>query len=194
MRNYGITPVAEYNTFKEEIEQQPYPTKPFRLACLVTGSQHRVSRAGKKFGVLMLEDFSGKMELTLFGDMYVKFANYFETGNCLYITGKFEKWEYRNDWNFKVIEICLLETIKRSLTRQIQFNINPKLFTVNQFSFIERNIKKNPGKTRLKFVFHEKKDQKMVVLSTIDKGFEMNDEMAAFLLENPDMEVNVETA
>ena len=194
MRNYGITPVAEYNTFKEEIEQQPYPTKPFRLACLVTGSQHRVSRAGKKFGVLMLEDFSGKMELTLFGDMYVKFANYFETGNCLYITGKFEKWEYRNDWNFKVIEICLLETIKRSLTRQIQFNINPKLFTVNQFSFIERNIKKNPGKTRLKFVFHEKKDQKMVVLSTIDKGFEMNDEMAAFLLENPDMDVNVETA
>jgi DNA polymerase-3 subunit alpha len=92
------------------------------------------------------------------------------------------------------MEICLLETIKRSLTRQIQFNINPKLFTVNQFSFIERNIKKNPGKTRLKFVFHEKKDQKMVVLSTIDKGFEMNDEMAAFLLENPDMEVNVDTA
>jgi len=194
MKNYGISSVAEYNTFKEEIEAQPYPTKPFRLACLVTGSQHRVSRAGKKFGVLMLEDFSGKMEITLFGDQYVKFANYFETGNCLYITGKFEKWEYRNDWNFKVMEICLLETIKRSLTRQIQFNINPKLFTVNQFSFIERNIKKNPGKTRLKFVFHEKKDQKMVVLSTIDKGFEMNDEMAAFLQDNPDMEVNVETA
>ncbi len=194
MKNYGISSIAEYNTFKEEIEAQPYPTKPFRLAGLVTGSQHRVSRAGKKFGVLMLEDFSGKMELTLFGDQYVKFANYFETGNCLYITGKFEKWEYRNDWNFKVLEICLLETIKRSLTRQIQFNINPKLFTDNQFAFMERNIKKNPGKTRLKFVFNEKKGQKMVILSTIDKGFEMNDEMAAFLLENPDMEVNVETA
>jgi DNA polymerase III subunit alpha len=194
MKNYGISSIAEYNSFKEEIEAQPYPTKPFRLAGLVTGSQHRVSRAGKKFGVLMLEDFSGKMELTLFGDQYVKFANYFETGNCLYITGKFEKWEYRNDWNFKVLEICLLETIKRSLTRQIQFNINPKLFTDNQFAFMERNIKKNPGKTRLKFVFNEKKGQKMVILSTIDKGFEMNDEMAAFLLENPDMEVNVETA
>jgi len=193
MKNYGITSVAEYNTFKEEIEHQPYPTKPFRLACLVTGSQHKISRAGKKYGVLMLEDFSGKFELTLFGDMYVKYANYFETGNCLYISGKFEKWEYRNDWNFKVMEICLLETIKRSLTRQIQFNINPKLFTDLQFAFIERNVKKNPGKTRLKFVFHEKKEQKMVILSTIDKGFEMNDEMSAFLIENPDLEVNVET-
>jgi DNA polymerase III subunit alpha len=194
MKNYGISSVAEFNMFKEEIESQPYPTKPFRLAGLVTGSQHRVSRAGKKFGVLMLEDFSGKMEITLFGDQYVKFANYFETGNCLYITGKFEKWEYRNDWNFKVMEICLLETIKRALTRQIQFNINPKFFTDTQFAFIERNIKKNPGKTRLKFVFNEKKGQRMVILSTIDKGFEMNDEMAAFLQENPDMEVNVETA
>jgi DNA polymerase-3 subunit alpha len=92
------------------------------------------------------------------------------------------------------MEICLLETIKRSLTRQIQFNINPKFFTDSQLTFIERNVKKNPGKTRLKFVFNEKKGQKMVVLSTIDKGFEMNDEMAAFLLENPDMEVNVETS
>jgi DNA polymerase-3 subunit alpha len=91
------------------------------------------------------------------------------------------------------MEICLLETIKRVLTRQIQFIINPKLFTDNQFTFLERNIKKNPGKTRLKFIFNEKKGQKMVILQTIDKGFEMNDEMAAFLQENPDMEVNVET-
>ncbi|MGL6268115.1 MAG: OB-fold nucleic acid binding domain-containing protein, partial [Chitinophagaceae bacterium] len=194
MKNYGISSVSEYNLFKDEIEAQAYPTKPFKLAGLVTGSQHRVSRAGKKFGVLMLEDFSGKMEFTLFGDQYVKFANYFENGNCLYLTGKFEKWEYRNDWNFKVMEICLLETIKRVLTKQIQFNINPKFFSDNQFTFIERNIKKNPGKTRLKFVFNEKKGQKMVILQTIDKGFEMNDEMAAFLQENPDMEVNVETA
>jgi hypothetical protein len=28
---------------------------------------------------------------------------------------------------------------------------------------------------------------------TLEKGFEMNDEMTAFLEENPDMEVNVTT-
>ena len=65
-------------------------------------------------------------------------------------------------------------------------------------SRIKFQSEKNPSCTMvvdiLKFVFNEKKGQKMVILSTIDKGFEMNDEMAAFLLENPDMEVNVETA
>jgi hypothetical protein len=30
-------------------------------------------------------------------------------------------------------------------------------------------------------------------LQTLDKGFEMNDEMAVFLMENPDLEVNVDT-
>jgi DNA polymerase-3 subunit alpha len=194
MKHYGISPIVEFNTFKEEINHQPYPGKPFRMAALVTGAQHRVSRQGKKFGVLNLEDFSGNMELTLFSDQYLKFAHYFELGNCLYISGRFEKWEYRNEWNFKVTEICLLETIKRSMTRQIHFLINPKFFGEDQCRFIERNVKKNPGKTRLSFVFQEQKGRKSVTLQTLDKGFEMNDEMALFLMENPDMEVNVDTA
>jgi DNA polymerase-3 subunit alpha len=194
MRHYGIAPIAEFNTHKEEITVQPYPGKPFRLAGLVTGAQHRVSRQGKKFGVLNLEDFSGNMELTLFSDQYIKFAHYFELGNCLYISGRFEKWEYRNEWNFKVVDICLLESIKRTMTRQIQFQINPKLFDESQCRFIERNVKKHPGKARLSFVFHEQKEKHTVTLQTLDKGFEMNDEMAAFLLENPDFDVHVDTA
>jgi DNA polymerase-3 subunit alpha len=194
MRHYGIAPIAEFNTHKEEITIQPYPGKPFRLAGLVTGAQHRVSRQGKKFGVLNLEDFSGNMELTLFSDQYVKFAHYFELGNCLYISGRFEKWEYRNEWNFKVTEICLLESIKRTMTRHIHFQINPKLFDEVQCRFIEGNVKKHPGKARLSFVFHEQKDKHTVTLQTMDKGFEMNDEMAAFLLENPDFDVHVDTA
>ena len=43
-----------------------------RIAGLVTDAQHRVSRKGNNFGVMMLEDFSGKTELMLFGDDYVK--------------------------------------------------------------------------------------------------------------------------
>jgi DNA polymerase-3 subunit alpha len=193
MKHYNISSVADFNTFREEIEHQPYPGKPFRLAVLVTTAQHRVSRAGKKFGVLGLEDFSGNMELTLFSDQYLKYAHYFELGNCLYVSGRFEKWEYRNEWNFKVTDICLLETIKRSMTRQIHFVINPKVFQETQLRFIERNVKTNPGKARLSFVFQEQKGQHSVTLQTLDKGFEMNDEMAVFLMENPDLEVNVDT-
>ncbi len=194
MKHYGITPIADYNEFKESIELQSSPFKIFRLACLVAGGQHKISRSGKKYGVLTLEDFSGKFELTLFGDVYIKYANYFVTGNCLYITGKFEKWESRNEWNFRVAEICLLETIKRSLTRQVLIDVNPKLLNEAHIQFIEKNVKRFPGKASLKFTISEPKEQLKVSMYTVEKGFEMNDEMAVFLEENLDLDVNVVTA
>lgn len=193
IRHYGINPISEYNAHQSEIENQPNPTRQFRLAGLVTGSQHRVSKQGKKFGVLQLEDFTGKFELTMFSDQYVKFAHYFVNGNCLFVQGRFEKREYRNDWNFKIADICLLETIKRVMTRQMQININPGIFTEKHLEFIEKNMRAHPGKSRLKFVFHDRKNAATVTLTTMDKGFEMNDEMASFLSENPDLETVVET-
>jgi DNA polymerase-3 subunit alpha len=143
--------------------------------------------------VLTLEDFSGKFELTLFGDQYVKYASYFEMGHCLFLQGKFEKHPYRDDWSFRVSDICLLETVKKVMTRKIQMNIAPSLFRVEHLDFLTENIRNHPGKVQLKFVFHDKKDQKTVVLSTLDKGFEMNDAMTEFLLEHPELEATVET-
>jgi DNA polymerase III subunit alpha len=195
MRHYGITPVNEFNEFKEAVALHPNPFRPFRLACLVAGAQHKISRAGKKYGVLTLEDFTGKFELTLFSDNYVKYANYFEIGNCIYLTGKFEKWESRNEWNFRVSEICLLETIKKTMTRQVQLSINPKLLQPVHVDFLEENIRNHPGKGGLRITLADtKQNLKVMMNSPMDKGFEMNDEMAAFLEENPDFEVNVLTA
>ena len=122
----------------------------------------------------------------------MKFAHYFVNGNCLFVQGRFEKREYRNDWNFKIADICLLETIKRVMTRQMQINMNPGLFTEKHLEFIEKNMREHPGKSRLKFVFKDSKNGSTVTLTTMDKGFEMNDEMAAFLLENPDLETVIE--
>ena len=194
LRYYGMNPISEYNAHLGELSNLTNPARAFRLAALVTGAQQRVSRQGNRFGVLTLEDFSGKFELTLFGDQYVKYASYFETGNCLFVQGRFEKHPYRDDWNFRVSDICLLETVKRVLTRRIQMNIAPSVFQVEHLDFLAENVRKYPGKVQLKFVFHDKKDQKTVVLSTLDKGFEMNDEMAEFLLEHPELETTVETS
>jgi DNA polymerase-3 subunit alpha len=84
--------------------------------------------------------------------------------------------------------------VKRSLTRQIQIHVHPRLFKEEHLRFLESNLRKNPGKSRLRFVFHDKRERTSVSLSTLDKGFEMNDEMAEFLSVNPEFEVQVESA
>ena len=191
---YGIMPLSEYNEFKQSVELHPHPNQTIRLACLVTSGQHRISQKGKKYGVLYLEDFTGKSEFTLFGEVYMKYLNYFEPGTCLYITGKFEKWEKRNEWNFRVVEICLLETIKKSLTKTLEISMIPDLLKGEHVVFLEDNIRKHPGNARIKVNLYEPKHNWHVTMISMAKGFEMNDELSAYLLEHPYIDVNVVTS
>jgi DNA polymerase-3 subunit alpha len=192
MKHYSITQIGDYNDFKEVIDQHPNPAQTFKLAGLVTSSQHKISRAGKKYGSLTIEDFTGRVEITLFGDQYVKFSNYFTAGTCIHIKGSFEKWESRNEWNFRVNEICLLETIKRAFTRQLQLVIQPGTITPTQVEFFQQNMKKHPGRSRLKVILVDQIEKLRVQMKTIEKGFEMNDEMADFLEKSPEIEVQVD--
>ena len=185
LKHYGITQIGDYNDFKELIDQHPNPAQTFKLAGLVTSSQHKISRAGKKYGSLTIEDFTGRVEITLFGDQYVKFSNYFTAGTCIHIKGSFEKWESRNEWNFRVNEICLLETIKRAFTRQLQLVIQPGTITPTQVEFFQQNMKKHPGRSRLKVILVDQIEKLRIQMKTIEKGFEMNDEMADFLEKSP---------
>ncbi|MFM7223265.1 MAG: DNA polymerase III subunit alpha, partial [Bacteroidota bacterium] len=139
-------------------------------------------------------DFAGKSEVTLFGDQYVRFSNYFNPGTCIHMRGSFEKWESRNEWNFKVSDICLLETIKRTSTRQIQLTLQAGAVNTDHVGFLQKNLKKNPGRSRLKLVLVDQVEKLMVQLRTLEKGFEMNDEMAKFLENNPLIDVQVDTA
>jgi DNA polymerase-3 subunit alpha len=192
LTHYGISPMAEYLAHQAEVGTLPNPARAFRLAGLVTSAQHRVSRNGNRFGVLTLEDFSGKTEITLFSEQYVRYLNHLENGNCLFLAGRFEKREFRNDWQFRITELCLLETIKRTLTRQLQLNLTPRSFRAEHLGFFEKNLREHPGKARLKFVFSDRNAPATVVLSTLERGLEMNDEMTQFLLENPQWEVMVD--
>jgi DNA polymerase-3 subunit alpha len=132
------------------------------------------------------------VEVTLFGDPYVRFSNYFVVGTCIQLKGSFEKWESRNEWNFRVSEICLLETIKRVLTRQLQMTIQPGTITKNQLDFFTQNMKKYPGKARLKVIFLDQIEKLRVQMKTTEKGFEMNDELTEFLEKTPEIEVQVD--
>ena len=193
LKYYGIMTITDFLEFKGAIELQKSPNQTIKIAGLVTSSQHKISRAGKKYGSITLEDFTGKVEITLFGDQYIKFSNYFTAGTCIHVKGSYEKWESRNEWNFRVSEICLLETIKKAFTKQIQLTLHAGSIQQTHVQFFRENMKKNPGKSRLKFIFIDQIEKLIVNMKTTERGIEMNDEMAEFLESNPLIEVQVDT-
>jgi len=60
--------------------------------------------------------------------------------------------------------------------------------------FFEKNLKSFPGRSGLKFNIKDPKNHCKVCLHTMESGFEMNDEMAAFLQTRPEVDVQVVTA
>ena len=63
--------------------------------------------------------------------------------------------------------------------------------TRNQRTKTKKNIRKNPGKASLRFNVQESKINAKISLYSLENGFEMNDEMAAFLQDCPEFDVQV---
>lgn len=189
-------PLNDFIEIKESATlSQSYVNKNIRIAGLVVDAQHRVTKTGRNFGILAIEDYSGKTEIALWSDDYVKFTNYLEKGKNILLQGFFKTgWKKEGEpdrYEFKVLSINLLESAKQNLTKQVDLNLHVGAVSPELVNFMEKNIKNNPGKAGLKINLIEPTENLNITLVSKDKGFTMNDEMANFLLNNPDIEVNV---
>jgi DNA polymerase III subunit alpha len=190
LKHYDITKLNDFNEFRDTIKVQSNPTKNTRIAGLVTKEEHRIAKNGNKFGSYVIEDYTGKTEIALFRDDYVKMADYFKRGNCVCVTVTFglnyEKTEYR----MKVANVMLIETMKQNLSKQISVNIAAQDVNEALINFLAQNQKKNPGNCRLRLHINNIEQQKIELFS-LEKGIRMNDDLTQFLTLNPQYEVSV---
>jgi DNA polymerase-3 subunit alpha len=194
MRHYNISRLADYNEFKISVNTNTSPGRNFRLAGLVVDAQQRLTKTGKNFAILTIEDYSGKTEFMLWSEDYVKYIHYLEKGLIVLIEGGFKTRYNSEQYEFKLSKIHLLETVKPALTKQVIVEVQPQFVSTQFVNFIENNVKQYPGKTALKFNIVDVRNNYKVGMYSLETGFTMNDDMAEFLNENKDIEVNVITA
>jgi DNA polymerase-3 subunit alpha len=192
MKHYGITPIVDFNEVKDS------PTlsaqgKSFKLLCLVSSAAQRISRQGNKFGSYVLEDYSGKTELVLFGDDYVRFQAFLLQGSAVLLCGGFKQRMYKPEYEFKLTSITLAENIKRQLTKQLQLEVDVRNLERDMIDFFEKNLKAYPGNSSVRFNIIEPKESLKASLQSNGHGFELNHEMVEFLEQKPEIEVKVVT-
>jgi DNA polymerase-3 subunit alpha len=193
IRHYGITTVADFNETKES-QLLAGAGKSYKLLCLVSAANHRISRQGTKFGSFVLEDYSGKTEIVLFGDEYVRFNAYLQQGHSIMVCGAFRQRFNKSEYEFKVTNIVLAENVKTQLTKQLCLEVDARNVQPELVQFLESNLKAFPGKSGLRIVVAEPKAALKVALMTLDHGLEMNHEMIRYLEEKPEIEVQVAVA
>jgi len=70
--------------------------------------------------------------------------------------------------------------------------MNPQDVSEDLIEFIGSNVHKFPGKSGLKFNISDNLSHLKFSMYTMERGFEMNDEMANYLQQKPELEVKVE--
>ncbi|KAA0993621.1 DNA polymerase III subunit alpha [Dyadobacter aurulentus] len=108
-----------------EGERSPrYFGKEVNVAGIVTSAQERMSKNGSLFMIFKLEDYKGSIEMLLGGEDYIRFKNYLQVGQFLYIKGKVQnRWKQEDQFEFKISQIQLLPEIMGKMCRKIRINL-----------------------------------------------------------------------
>lgn len=193
LKYYNIMPLADFNEVKANVEANGSGTGTIRLAGLVTDAQHRISKTGKPFGIMNLEDFSGKAEFMLWSEDFARYKHYLEAGKILMVEGAFRQRFNNGQYSFNITKMHLLETVKTTLTRQVVIDIDARSLDEQFVNFIEKNVTGHPGTATIKFNVAAGESDRKLSLYSIGRGFSMNDELAEFLEGNKAIGVTVLT-
>lgn len=198
LKHYHMNTVQELVEYQAEISQ-PGGTggrareRNFRLAVYITSAQERISRNNRQFGVMTIEDYTGKFEFALWSEDFIRFAPYLKPGLCLFINGGFKSKRFNdNEYEFKVSSIQLLQEVKKTHTKQVFLNTMPKFINRETVDFLADNINRYPGNSVLHVHLTDRDDQTQAKLHTFNRNIEMNDELAGFLHKQPDIDVYIE--
>ncbi|PUZ26435.1 DNA polymerase III subunit alpha [Chitinophaga parva] len=198
LQHYKMDPIQKLLDYQAEITT-PGSTggrsreRNFRLAVFVTSAVERISRNNRQFGVLTVEDYSGKFEFALWSEDFIRFSSYMKTGLCLYINGGFKSKRFNeNEYEFKINGIQLLQEVKKTHTKSVVLVTMPKLLTKSTVDFLVDNASRHPGSAELFIQLIDRDDNLAIKLHTFNRHLEMNDELASFLGKQRDIDTYIE--
>ena len=83
-----------------------------------------VTKTGKPFGIVKIEDYSGSSELALFGEDWAHWGGYFTQGNALFITAKVEPQRFNpNAFDIRIGKIEFLSDVKNNRINKITIHL-----------------------------------------------------------------------
>lgn len=180
------------HSLKELSDLQALNGKTVQFAGILTDVQHRLSRNGKNFGILTLEDFQGSTELALFGDDYLKFKHFMETGAFLYCTAQVRpRFRDSEQLELKVQQIELLQDIRnrklKALRLRMQLN-DVKEQSINQLKAL---LEQFPGDIPLQLQVVDWEGQMATQLKSQQGGVEPTNALFKALEALPEIEIRL---
>lgn len=140
-----------------------------KMGGVVSSVQHRMTKTGKPFASMTLEDYNDSHTFFLFSDTYLKFKTFLETGWFLYIKGNVGSRWNSEELEFKITNIEYLGDIREKLTKGLEVQIH--LDDVNDIlvNELEGIVSKYPGSGAFRLKVGGKFEERNINLEMISR-------------------------
>jgi DNA polymerase III subunit alpha len=116
-----------------------------KVAGIVSSVMQKIARNGNPFVIFKVEDYSGSLEMSLFGEDYVRMGQYIELGRFLHISGKTQNKWTSSDLEFKATNIRLLSELRDKMTREIRVSLTLDALNAQLVAQLNDLITAHPG-------------------------------------------------
>jgi DNA polymerase-3 subunit alpha len=151
------------------------------LAGVVISANNRIDKKGNGYGFFTIQDYNGSLELALWRDDYNDYAARMKPGEVVFIKGKYEYNNYREEFQFKVQEIQQLAAIGLKMTESITLKLQVQKITDDLIDEIEDICKHSKGKLPLKIEVIDPDNQIKLKFRSVSRKVNVDGEMIAKL-------------
>ncbi|HRI78824.1 MAG TPA: DNA polymerase III subunit alpha, partial [Cyclobacteriaceae bacterium] len=166
--------------------------KEFKLGGIVSAVEHKMTKTGRPFGKLSLEDYSGKYEFILWSDDYLKFKSFLMPGLFLFVEGNVlrKTWGEQN-LEFKIRAIDLLNEIGVKRAKGLQVKVSPQALNTDLVNQLESVCQEFSGATPFYLKLRDEKEN--ISLELLSRKFRVKpvNDMVKKMKKIPDVEVEV---
>jgi len=185
MDSFCTATLAEIQDLKE------YADRDVVVAGMVIDTRNGIGKNGKPYGSLTLQDYSDSFRFMVFDKDFIEFSKYFNVGIFLLISGKVQKRQYNETYDFKIKKIHLLSSVREELIKSITVKARLEDITSETVDGLSRIIKENPGKTQVKVQISDPSEKLRIRLFSRSAGIKLSNELISFLDDHPTLDYNV---
>ncbi|RMG28371.1 MAG: DNA polymerase III subunit alpha [Bacteroidetes bacterium] len=156
-----------------------------KVAGIVTSARERISRRGTKFMTFTIEDFSGSLELALFGEQYTEFRHYIQPDEMVFISGSYVPRRYdETEFELRIRSIELMnEEMFEKMVRHLCIEVENDQLDESLIAELHRLCEAHKGSKPLKFRLKDSYYQADITMVSSELGVNPNGALIQSLKE-----------
>lgn len=150
----------------------------FSFAGIVTHVRNAITKNGKPYGALTIQDYTSSYQFMMFGKDYENYRKYLYMDYPLLIKGKVQpKFFNEHELEFKIKSIMLLSQVREELIKSVTIQIPLSNLSEDMIQYLMSLFEKNKGKVKVKFKVYDIEDNLALGMFSRTASININNEL-----------------